>query len=757
MNWIAKESILWTLLMLVLLVYGVGLSGCADGDGNSALISKPDWKARHPSGTVTLPDGVETLTAALTPAADCDEALASLKLTLIQNMVTRLDQEFEGALQQLEWGCYMYEQAGGIMDVSASMDSVAPSADGGANPDDGEEASEYSTTNTQVADVDEADFIKNDGGHIYVLADGALQILDAWPAAEAHHLSWTPVQGDPHRMFVHKERAVVYASVEPIEIANDYGMYSQSMFRECTYGYDCEFTGDGRALAIRVFDLAETGSLEEPELVREITFTGSYLSSRRIDDAIYTVVYFPDIVAAIPGVRYRPEALDDWSWCEELSEADLVVAFDELYQANLALLEDVDLSEHLPQVKDTRFVDGAAITDQTLLAECDGFFLDSAGDGTSLMSLVSFDLDDDAPLTSATIVGKPGAVYASRDGLYVANRRYADQMNVWYYEEEAAIEEATTFHKFALTAADASASYIGSGVTKGRILNQFSMDERADHLRVATTTGHVPQPGVHSTISILAESEASGRLELTGIIDNIAPTEDIRSVRFNGDVGFVVTFKKTDPLFVIDLADPTAPSIRGELKIPGFSTYMHMMDDDHILAMGFDADDQGDFAWFTGVQLQIFDVSDLANPTVLHKETIGSRGSSSEAATNHMAFNYFAARDLLAIPMTICEHEGYDNGGGSYGDLMTFSGLLVYRVTVEEGFTQLGGVPHKAAESQDDYWNACGNWWTDANSIVKRSVFMEDWVFSVAPDQIKVAHIDDLANPVQTLSLETPE
>jgi hypothetical protein len=242
------------------------------------------------------------------------------------------------------------------------------------------------------------------------------------------------------------------------------------------------------------------------------------------------------------------------------------------------------------------------------------------------------------------------------------------------------------------------------------------------------------------------------------MIDNIAPTEDIRSVRFNGDTGFIVTFKKTDPLFVLDLSRPDDPVITAALKIPGYSTYMHLMDETHLLTMGYDADDQGSFAWFQGVQLQVFDVGDLRNPMLTHKEVIGTRGSSSEAAVNHLAFNYFASRDLLAIPMTICEESDLSRGsGGTFGDLMTFSGLLVYRVTAEEGFTALGGVPHREPESEATYFGGCNGWWTDAESVVKRSIFMsdagDDFVFSVASDLINVSSLDDLENPLASIDL----
>jgi len=210
-------------------------------------------------------------------------------------------------------------------------------------------------------------------------------------------------------------------------------------------------------------------------------------------------------------------------------------------------------------------------------------------------------------------------------------------------------------------------------------------------------------------------------------------------------MGFIVTFKKTDPLFVLDLSVPASPAIRGELKIPGFSTYMHMLDETHVLSIGYDADDQGSFAWFQGILLQVFDVGDPENPVLSHREVIGTRGSTSEAATNHLAFTYFRPRGLLAIPITICE----GGSGGGYGQTMSFSGLRVYRVGTETGFELLGGVPHAAPSPTF----SCSNWWTRSNSVVKRSIFMEDYVYSVALDGIDISHVNDLENPVARVPL----
>ena len=704
------------------------------------------------------PAGVDRSGYALSIAGSCDDALAALRARLISEMNERLDESYEDVTREIEFGCWESQvvecasydaSSGGWADTySPPPTEEEPEDDPEEEPEE-EEASEYSTTNTQVVDVDEADFVKNDGGFIYILADGRLQILDAWPAPDAHALSSTYVEGIPRRMFIHEDRAVIYSSLDPIQAMSadpsEWGMLG--MFEPCTYGYDCEFTGDGLALQVTILDISDRSA---PTVERELVFTGSYLSARRIEDAIYTVVYFSDPQALAPGLSYTPDAFSGWGWCDEgWTDEEVAAEFQALREDNLAIIEELDLSQFLPSVVDTRYTPQGEVVDATLLADCEGFYIDPSADGAALLSVVGFDLVAATPLKATTVVSRPGAVYASRESLYIAVRHYAYETMGWYFEEEAEIEEATTLHKFLLHHQKASVGYMGSGVAKGRVLNQFSMDEFAGDLRVATTTGRLPMSQVHNTLSVLAE-ETDGGLSVIGQLDHIAPTEDIRSVRFNGETGFVVTFKKTDPLFVIDLSDPTTPTILGELKIPGFSTYMQMIDDDHILAMGYDADDQGSFAWFEGLQLQIFDVSDLTNPKVMHKTTIGTRGSTSDAATDHLAFTYFAARDLLAVPMTICEGG---SGGGSYSDLMTFSGLLVFSVTLADGFELLGGVPHQEPETIGDNWGACGNWWTQSNSLVKRSIFMEDWVFSIAMDQIKVASVDDLEHPAVTLPL----
>ena len=728
---------------LLLAVSACDTGGVATGEayqGPWIISTSGENTGGHGPGTprVDDPEHLAQSLAALTAVDDCDDLEAELRAAALAEMELRVDEALEQAIQYgpcswrvMEDGDYAATGGGG---------PPAPNAQGG------ESASEYSTTNNQVVGVDEADFVKNDGSYIYILADGRFQIIDAWPAEEAHVLSSRGIEGDPTKLFVSEGVAVIYSALAPLPRPDTdpwgYGSYGPSYDRgggECTYGYDCDFTGDGRAFKITMFDLSDVAN---PVLVREIELSGSYINSRRVGAAVHTVAFFPG--AVFPGVHYYPEDL--WNLCEgwdwehpESVEAQIRAAFDALREENRQAIAQASIVDFLPGIRDTRYVNGAPVTEEGLLERCDHFYVSQQDHGDTFLAMLSFDMTELGAIDATTILGKPGAVYASGESLYVSARHQQTYGSPWFYGEgEDAPEEASTVHKFHLLNDPPRTFYAGSGVVKGRVLNQFAMDEYEGYLRIATTTGHLPSPDAHNTLTVLGEH--SGALVQAGQVDHIAPSEDIRSVRFAGPRGYIVTFKKTDPLFVIDLADPERPEIAGELKIPGFSTYMHVLDPDHVLSIGYDADDQGDFAWFQGIMLQIFDVSDMRDPRLVHKEVIGSRGSTSEAATNHMAFTYFRERDLLAVPMTVCE----GGHGGSYGERMSFSGLMVYRVRTTSGFDYLGGVSHQMPESENDYWGACNSWWTDSSSLVLRSIFMENYVYSITPSEIRVDSVDHL-------------
>jgi cysteine-rich repeat protein len=568
-----------------------------------------------------------------------------------------------------------------------------------------------SGTNLQVPGVDEPDLLKLDERYVYVIASGELLILDAADPAQPTELSRTAFEGTSSRLFVSGDRALVIASQSTIPRTPS-----------CTYAYDCQFRGDGFGTWLSVVDLTDRAA---PRVIRRITLSGSFLAARRVGSNVHVVT--EEALTWSPPAGTPPPISTDTA---EAGLEDLLRNRDR----DIAELQGADLGLTWSATEDAVLAaDGGESPNPA--GEPEVVTFDSGDPPEGQVVLSSFDLQTVSQLHQSRILSAPGAVYATAERLYLA----APELNS---RRAAAAEDSTFVHAFEL---DGSRSrYLGSGRVAGHVLNQFSMDEWDDHLRIATSQGWVPDPAVQSAVSVLALKDE--RLALAGRLDGLAPSEDIRAVRFAGNRGYVVTFKKTDPLFVIDLASPRDPALLGELKIPGFSTYLHPLDDEHLLSIGYDADEMGSFAYFDGVTLQILEVADPTDPRLLFREVIGTRGSSSEALTNHLAFNYFPTKGMLAIPMTICE----GGGDGAYGDLMTFSGLLVYDVSLDDGFALHGRVSHPLAASVS--WStastACSTWWTNASSPVKRSAFIEDYVLSVGEVFAKMSPLDDLARDV---------
>ena len=566
-----------------------------------------------------------------------------------------------------------------------------------------------SGTNNQVQGVDEADIVKHDGKYVYFAVNGALRIASINPPKL---LSATSIQGQVKELLVEGDRAVVYAA------------QGGNGGNRCTYGYDCQFGGDGSRTIVTVFDLS---ARQTPKAIRTLEFSGSLIAARRIGNTIHTVVADGDR----QGPRYStwPGDLEECG----VREATVKKRLKQLGEANERLLRDSNPRDGLPTIVDRG-------NRQTL---CQNLTRTPISDGNAFTTIASFDLtqNESVPVTT-TIQSRPGAVFVSEEALYLSVTHQKPAQAKGWYGFYGQIDEVSDIHKFRVGSRPEATAYVGSGVVPGHVLNQFSMDEWYGYLRIATTRGRVPSPNVESQVSIFATAP-NGNLIRTGAVEHIAPGEDIRSVRFDNERGYVVTFKKTDPLFVLDLRRPHHPAVLGELKIPGFSTYMHRIDPNHLLSIGLDANDHGYFAYFDGVILQLFDVTNPTDPKLLHKEKIGTRGSSSEAITNHLAFNYFGERGLLAIPMTVCE----GGGDGTNGDKLSFSGLLVYGVSVRDGFKRLGGVNHGTVGAN------CGTWWSQANSTVKRSLFLDDWVWSIALDRTKVQSLSNLGHDLADLTL----
>ncbi|MFM9059669.1 MAG: beta-propeller domain-containing protein, partial [Planctomycetaceae bacterium] len=324
----------------------------------------------------------------------------------------------------------------------------------------------------------------------------------------------------------------------------------------------------------------------------------------------------------------------------------------------------------------------------------------------SLLSVVSFDVTDAVPGPDSTtaVAGVTGQVYASASSLFVWATNYGNWWDV--------LDQTWTTNIYMFDLGGDALPLVALGSVPGMAINQFALDETADgFLRVATTSGW--GDAASSGVFVLAVS-AGGNLRTVGSVTGLAPGERIHSVRFIGDRGYVSTFRQVDPLFVIDLSRPTAPRVVGELKIPGFSSYLHPLDDGRLLGIGRDVDPvTGEVL---GLQLSIFDVSIPANPRRTATYTFPGAGWSSWSAAlwDHHALSWFAKQGILAIPV---QQGGWSEAGSN--------GLVVFKVDPGRGgqaFTNLGRIDH------DDE--------------VTRSVRVGNYLYSVSWGEVRVHRID---------------
>jgi hypothetical protein len=247
----------------------------------------------------------------------------------------------------------------------------------------------------------------------------------------------------------------------------------------------------------------------------------------------------------------------------------------------------------------------------------------------------------------------------------------------------------TSISKFNVNQSTGEISLTATGEVEGLLLNNFSVGEHDGHLQIATTTGWMASNNIY----VLGQS--GNQLTVTGKIEGIAPGEKIYSARFVGDRGFLVTFRKVDPLFTLDLSDPTTPRIVGELHIPGYSDYLQVIDENHIIGIGRNADESTGL--FQELQISLFDVSDMSTPKLVDRHSFaGGRNTQSTANFDAHAVGFFDSYDVLAIPIY---SEGWWQGMfGGVDNTPIFedqeqSSLPIFEIDVETGIESLGEIP----------------------------------------------------------------
>jgi uncharacterized secreted protein with C-terminal beta-propeller domain len=335
-------------------------------------------------------------------------------------------------------------------------------------------------------------------------------------------------------------------------------------------------------------------------------------------------------------------------------------------------------------------------------------------------TFVGLNLLDDAqePTNMTVMMGGASNMYVSIGNIYVTYPTWSEQ------------GQYTSVYRIRVNGS--ALTFEAKGNVTGSILNQFSMDEYSGYFRIATNswTNNTQRNNVYVL---------DMNLTTVGTLENLAEGENLHSVRFMGNKCYLVTFKKTDPLFVIDLGEPTTPKVLGLLKIPGYSDYLHPYDENLLIGVGKETVEasEGDFAWYQGVKLSLFDVSNVNDPKQLAKYVIGDRGTDSPILRDHKAFLFDKSNDgLLVIPVNLFDIDEtiYPPGPSTYGTFV-WQGAYVFNLTPTGGFVPRGNVTH--IESQNDLYN--GDYW------VNRALYIGNTLYTVSNSKVKLNSLENLA------------
>ncbi len=546
----------------------------------------------------------------------------------------------------------------------------------------GESARSSSDTNVQVAGVDEPDLVETDGLRLFSVANGRLQVTDVSSPAPAP-IADVAVPGDvwdEGQLLLHEDRLLgIFPRWGDVRLGG--------------VAFDARFAPQGtQTTLVALWDVSD----EVPVLVAEMEVEGHLVSARAIDGTAHLIVsHQPQPLPA--------DALDEVWNARTPEDASKVV---------LTALADTTATDWLPALRHT---DARGVVSEGSAVDCLDVKQTSEVNDTAMLQVLTLAMQDDdlqpegatAVLTSAMTVtasatelvvatpvwprmGFPGGPLPVDPG--IGGVEFDDTVEpppapdappveledapkpeteeavpavpevapAVAAEPVAPIAESTVttrLHLFDL--GDGGASYRASGVIDGTLLNQFSMSLDDGRLRTAATVGDMWAGNSESVVSVL--EARNDTLEVVGAVGGLGRGEQIHSVRFVGDRGYVVTFRQTDPLYTIDLSDPVNPVATGELKITGYSAYLHPLSDDILLGVGQEATEQGQTL---GTQVALFDVSDPAAPTRIAQVVVPNAWS--EAEWDHHAV--LVHDGVLALPYErwfepSSDHpEGYESG-----------------------------------------------------------------------------------------------
>jgi uncharacterized secreted protein with C-terminal beta-propeller domain len=577
--------------------------------------------------------------------------------------------------------------------ISLSKSGAPESIDSNSN---GGTIVDYSNTNIQVEGVDEPDIAKTDGTYLYIIANQKVYIVKAFPPEDASILSEILLESDeyPTNIFINKERLIVFC--------NSY-KYFENDYEYCWWG-------GMSSTVIKIFDITNK---KNPEIDKDIELDGEYFDARMIGNYVY------------------------------------IIAIE--YSYNIYHILEGNETICIPEIT----IDN--VTNKIPANQI--YYIDIPERLDTMTHVVSINILKNEVNQKSFLLGAAQTMYVSQSNIFLAYTKY----NYFYPfplmdSSTRSNEESTIIHKISIK--KGNITYAAQGEVPGHVLNQFSMDEYNGFFRIATTVGGVwGQEKSSNNIYILDET-----LDQISEIEDIAPGEQIYSVRFMGGKAYLVTFKKIDPFFTIDLTDPYNPKILGKLKIPGYSDYLHPYDENHVIGIGKDTVEaldslkesrNLDFAWYQGLKIALFDVSDFENPKEISKIIIGDRGTDSPALYDHKAFLFDKEKELLVIPVNLYEFsdeikEQYDNYTGSLYGEFTFQGAYVYHLNINDGFEFKGRITH--LDDEDILKSGYYGYW--GPSVITRSLFIDNILYTISEDRIKMNNLNTL-NEITSLELDS--
>jgi uncharacterized secreted protein with C-terminal beta-propeller domain len=455
----------------------------------------------------------------------------------------------------------------------------------------------------------------------------------------------------------------------------------------------------GGETVVYIFDISDKTDIKQ---FRKMTFEGDYSQSRKVDDMVYVVLnryaFMPYADIEDP-VEILPQYLDT---------NDTVAK---------PLVGCTDI-KHIPIIEDPNYLIVVGIPIN----------------------------ENNAEIVHEVILGRSDNIYASTDNMYVAS-------SDWRYNGQN-----TNVYKFSL--GKDGIEYQSKGKTPGSILNQFSMDEYDNHFRIATTRGF-SWDGTSDNNVYVYDSD----MNMVGKLEGLAPGESIYSTRFIGGRLYMVTFKKIDPFFVIDMSNHAFPKVLGKLKIPGYSDYLHPYDENHVLGFGKETVDPDeleaagstiDFAWYQGMKIGLFDVTDVNNPIEQFKVVIGDRGTDSPLLYDHKALLFDKEKNIIAFPIKVAqlpdELKDPDMPSNTYGDFI-FQGAYVFGLDLQKGFDLKAKISHY---SETEVADKSGYYWYGPKDI-ERVLYIGNYLYTVSLGMVKANDMNNSYNEVNSVEVGPDE